>query len=98
MRLHLSCCLVAATPLPLDVGYPFLVGSNILPLRAVQQRVAILMFSQEKMSTRPSTLSSGSLQLQAFSFLSEPPGTHGLYVESQCRQVGMLMPCPGDVH
>ena len=30
MGLHLSYCPVAATPLPLVVGYPFLVGLNIL--------------------------------------------------------------------
>ena len=48
MRLHLSCCLVAATPLPLDVGYPFLVGPNILLPMVVQHLVAILVFLQEK--------------------------------------------------
>ena len=40
--------------LPLDVGYLFLVGSNILLLMVVQQQVAVLEFS-EKMSARPST-------------------------------------------
>ena len=40
----------------------------------------------------PSPLSSGSPQLQAFSFLSEAPGAHCLYVESQCRQVATLTP------
>ena len=34
-------------PLPLDVGYLFLVGSNIFLLMVVQQRVVILEFSQE---------------------------------------------------
>ena len=34
----------------------FLVGSNILLLMVVQQEVAILEFSQEKMSARPFTL------------------------------------------
>ena len=33
-------------------------GSNIVLLMVVQQQVAILLFSQEKMSTRPSTLPS----------------------------------------
>ena len=33
--------------LPLDVGYLFLVGSNIFLLMVVQQRVVILEFSQE---------------------------------------------------
>jgi len=36
----------------------FLVGSNILLLMAVQQRVALLESSQEKMSASPSTLPS----------------------------------------
>jgi len=39
-------------------GVSFLVGSNIVLLMVVQQQVAILLFSQEKMSTRPSTLPS----------------------------------------
>ena len=41
--------------MPVNVGYLSLVGSNILPSMVVQQQVAILEFSQEKMSTRPST-------------------------------------------
>ena len=41
--------------MPLDVGYLFLVGSNILLSMVVQQRVVILEFSQEKMSACPST-------------------------------------------
>ena len=45
---------VADSPLPLDVGYLFLVGSNILLLMVVQQLVVILVFSQEKMSARSS--------------------------------------------
>ena len=40
--LHACSCLVVASPLPLDMGYLFLVGSNI-----VLQLVAILVFSQE---------------------------------------------------
>ena len=47
--------LLGASPLPLDMGCLFLVGSNILLLMVVQQRVLILEFSQKKMSTRPST-------------------------------------------
>ena len=38
-----------------DVGYLFLVGSSIFLLMAVQQLVEILVFSQEEMSTHPST-------------------------------------------
>ena len=46
---------LVASRLSLDMGYLFfLVGSNILPWMAVQQLVAILVFSQEKMKTRPS--------------------------------------------
>ena len=52
---HPPCCLVGASPLPLHVGYLFLVGSNILLLMVVQQRVALLELSQEKMNVRPST-------------------------------------------
>ena len=48
-----SCC-----PLPLDVGFHFLVGSNILLSMVVQQRVVILEFSFGKMSAHPSTLPS----------------------------------------
>ena len=44
-----------ASSLPLDVGYLFLVGSNILLWVVVQQQVVILEFSQEKMSAHPST-------------------------------------------
>ena len=40
------------------VGYHFLLKSNILLLMFVQQQVAILEFSQEKMNTYPSTLPS----------------------------------------
>ena len=54
-----SCRLAGASPLPLDVGYYlFLVGSNIVLSTVVQQRVVILEFLKEKMSTRPSTLPS----------------------------------------
>ena len=49
MQLHPSYCLVAS-PLPLDVGYLFLVGSNIILLMIVQQVIAVLVFLQEKMS------------------------------------------------
>ena len=50
--------LVGASYLPLNVGYLFMVRSNILLLMVVQQWVAVLEFSQENMSTRPSTLTS----------------------------------------
>ena len=45
-------------PLPLDMGYLFLVGSNILPWIVVQQLVIILKLLQEKMSTYPPILPS----------------------------------------
>ena len=57
-----SYCLAGASPLPLDMGYLFLVGSNILLLTVVQQQVVILEFSQEKMSARPSAPPSYSQQ------------------------------------
>ena len=37
----------------LGLGFLILVGSNILLSMVVQQRVAVLEFSQEKMSARP---------------------------------------------
>ena len=40
--------------MPLDVGYLFLVGSNIFLLMVVQQRVVILEFFREKMIVHPS--------------------------------------------
>ena len=57
-QFHPSYHLVGASHLPLDVGYIFLVGSNIFLLMLVQWLAAILEFSQEKMSACPSTLSS----------------------------------------
>ena len=53
MGLHSSYCLALASSLPLDVGYLLLVGSNILLSMAVQQLVANLVFSQEKISACP---------------------------------------------
>ena len=50
--------LVGASPLPLDVGYLFLVGPNNLLSMVAQQGVIILEFSQEKMSELPSSLPS----------------------------------------
>ena len=58
MWFHPSYNLVWASPLSLDMDYLFLVGSNSLLLMVVQQLVAILEFSQEKMSKHPSTLPS----------------------------------------
>ena len=55
-----SDCLAGASPLSLDVGYLFVVGSNIFQSMVVQQRVVILAFSQEKMSVPPSTPPSSS--------------------------------------
>ena len=43
---------------PLDVGYLFLVGPNILLSMVVQQRVVILEFLQKMMSACPSTVPS----------------------------------------
>ena len=47
--------LLGIFPLPLDMGYLFLVGSNILLSMVVQQIVSVLEFSQEKMRAHPST-------------------------------------------
>ena len=55
MQFHPSYHLAGASPLPLDVGYLFLGGIQHFLLMAVQQQVVILEFSQEKMTTRPST-------------------------------------------
>ena len=55
MRFCSSYCLARASPLPLDVGYLFLVGSNSLLSIVVQQWVVIFKFLQEKMSACPST-------------------------------------------
>ena len=49
-----------ASSLPLDEGYLFMVGSNILLLMVVQKWVVILQFLQEKMSAYLSTLLSWS--------------------------------------
>ena len=54
--------LVGASPLPLDVGYLFLVGSNILLAVVFQQRFVSLEFLQEKKSTHPSAAAAKSLQ------------------------------------
>ena len=42
-----SCCLVGASPLPLNMRNLFLVGSNIFLSMVVQQLMAILEFSQK---------------------------------------------------
>ena len=46
---------LAAASLSLDMGYLFLVGSNVLLLMVVQQLVVILLLLQEELSARPST-------------------------------------------
>ena len=74
--------LVGASYLPLNVGYLYMVRSNILLLMVVQQWVAVLEFSQEKMSTRPSTLTScfpiilwdNFCDITIFQFVGHPPG------------------------
>ena len=50
--LHRSYCLIEASSLSLDMGYPFFVDSSILLLMVVQQLVVILVLSQgdEQMS------------------------------------------------
>ena len=49
-------CLAGAYSLPLDMGYLFLVRSNILPSMVIQQQVVILEFLQEQMSTCSSAI------------------------------------------
>jgi len=74
--------LVGDSYLPLNVGYLFMVRSNILLLMVVQQWVAVLEFSQEKMSTRPCTLTScfpiilwdNFCDITIFQFVGHPPG------------------------
>ena len=51
-------CLFVASPLYLDMGYLFLVGSSVLLSMVVQQLVVILVFLQEEMSAHPATLPS----------------------------------------
>ena len=59
---HLLSCWAA--PLLLDVGFHFLVGSNILLLIVVHQLDEILYFSREEMDSRPSILLSEALHSQ----------------------------------
>ena len=47
--------LIVASSLSFDVGYLFLVGSNVLLSMVVQQLVVILVFLQMEMSAHPST-------------------------------------------
>ena len=56
---------IAASSLSLDMRYLFLVGSSVLLSMVVQQLVAILVLSQEEMSTHPSSApswTSGDMQ------------------------------------
>ena len=55
MWFHPFYHLDGASPLPLDMGYLFLMRFNILLLMVVQQWVVILEFSWEKRSAHPST-------------------------------------------
>ena len=47
--------LAVASPLSLDMGCLFLVGSSVLLLTAVQQLAVILVLLQEEGSAQPST-------------------------------------------
>ena len=57
MQLPHSCHLVSGSPLPLDMRYLFLVGSNILSM-LFQQPIEILLFLTEKINVHSSTLPS----------------------------------------
>ena len=59
----------------------FLVGSNILLLTVVQQQFAILEFSQEKMSTYPSTPPSCSQTFIGSITTNKPSGGDGIPAE-----------------
>ena len=86
MRFHPSYHLVEAYSLPLDMGYIFLVGSNILLLMVVLQQVAILQFSQGRMCACPSTLPSSLFNKWLWKYdsgdvghptrVQDPEGTH----------------------
>jgi len=54
MQLHSSYHLSDASSVPVNIGFLFLVRSNILLSMVIQQLVVILVFSQEKVSTRHS--------------------------------------------
>ena len=70
------------------VGYHFLLKSNILLLMFVQQQVAILEFSKEKMNTYPSTLPS------SMSFLSMCPALSVCGLPNSLVYVGAFQsPC-----
>ena len=75
-----------ASPLPLDMRYLFLVGSNILLLMVFPQWVAVLQFLQEKMCAHPSTLPSSLFNKWSWKYdsddvghpacIPDPEGTH----------------------
>ena len=77
----------------LEHGVSFLVESNILLSMVVQQGVVILEFSQEKMSTCPSTLPSSSTTLIKWFFLQEPAILHpSVTLNSQAHTSVRLKP------
>ena len=111
MRFRLSYCLAGASPLPLDVGCLFLVGSNILLSTVVQQQFVILEFSQEKMSTYPSTPPSCSQTFIGSITMNKPSGGDGIPAElfqilkddavkglhSVCQQIWKTQQWPQDL-
>ena len=62
MQLPHSCRLVSGSPLPLDMRYLFLVGSNILSM-LFQQPIEILLFLTEKINVHSSTLPSNGYEM-----------------------------------
>ena len=94
MQFHPSYHLVEAYPLPLDMGYLFLVGSNILLLMVVPQQVAILQFSQEKMCACPSTLPSSIFNKWSWKYDSDDVGhpVHVLDPEGTHEEPGSVFP------
>lgn len=51
-------CLIAASPLSLDVGFLFFMGSRVLLSVVVEQLVVILVLSKEEVNAGSSTLPS----------------------------------------
>ena len=82
MRFHPSYHHAGTSPLPLDMGYLFLVGSNNLLSMVVQQRVVILEFSQEKISARPSTPPSCDRIMVIYPKVMNIKGSHISFIHS----------------
>ena len=85
MQLCPFYCLVVASPLPLDVMYLFLVGSNIILWMVVEQLIVISVFSQEKMNMHPSTPPSWDRFIQNWKRSTSRLYIVTLFIELTCR-------------